>query len=548
MTKSHRPRLALLCFLLFALPHILLHAGQTRQAFTMRLPDNWEIKGQLPIQAFLVSLQGLANEDAARLYFCYPKGWPYGYTENLKAYFEKNYGFEFTEILRPEDALRTFRDHVKGYVVWDTSVRTSLTVAFTVAGLKRAVVVSPELIPMVEREGLPKVEDFRGRFEGKTDYEIYSWAFTQYWNQCSHQFLTYLGGQAGNSMQPAIADLGIYHRSFFTDLSCDPKDTLEYSLADKIMGQMSPMTSFVLGWHSYAKDMEQMYITLISKHVLRQEGLNTWPNMSFTTQLPLTPGFRFRNRHNIVPGEKYAPEKKVYIACVQTDGLGLGAWLDSARGVFPYAWETTDGNSLIHAPALFEYFYTTATANDYFMGALSGPSYMYPLAIPPAHLPRVIAMDRDLMDSLDLRIWGIMERSNFGDRYVGNTNLPKRIVDAYYEGLPHAIGFILGYGPSQTYDVRDHIPFLSYEYYLSAERPAEDAVADLRELAVMNPKRPYYLVMHVRETSGIDRVSDILKKLGPEFEVVPLDILMKMAGENPTFKTRYLEEEQGSHH
>src|ERR1035441_8065716 len=114
-----------------------------------------------------------------------------------------------------------------------------------------------------------------------------------------------MGGVAGNSMQPGIADLGIYHRSFFTDLSCDPRDTLEYALADKIMAQMKPMTSFVLGWHSYAKDLEAMYITLISKHVLRQEGLNTWPNMSFTTQLPLTPGFKFKNHHNIVPGKTY---------------------------------------------------------------------------------------------------------------------------------------------------------------------------------------------------------------------------------------------------
>jgi hypothetical protein len=532
----------LFSILLFVPLQALLHAAPTRHAYYMQLPNNWEIKGDLPVQAFLVSLQGLANEDAPRLYFLYPKDWPYGYTKNLKDYFEKAYGFDFKQLVRPEDALRTFRNRVRGYVVWDPGVRTSLTVAFTVAGLNRAVVVTPDQIPLVEGENLKKVEDFRGRFQGKTDYEIYSWALDRYWGRCSHEFLTYLGGVTGNSMQPAIADLGIYHRSFFTDLSCDPKDTLEYALADRIMGEMKPMTSFVLGWHSYAKDMEQMYITLISKHVLRQEGLNTWPNMSFTTQLPLTPGFKFRNRHNIIPGKKYVPEKKVYIACVQTDGLGLGAWLDSDRGSFPYAWETTDGNSLIHAPALFEYFYRTATPNDYFIGSLSGPSYMYPIAIPAQYLPGVIAMDRDLMDSLDLRIYGIMERANFGDRYVGNTNLPKRIVDAYYRGLPGAIGFVLGYGPTQTYDVRDHVPFLSYEYYLSAERPAEDAVADLKELAIMNPKRPYYLVMHVRETSGINRVSGILKQLGPEFEVVPLDVLMKMAGEDPTFKTRYLEE------
>ena len=535
-------RILFLSLLLLASSLPTLHAQEPRRAFAMRLPDNWDIKGELPTQAFLVSLQGLANEGAPRLYFLYPANWPYGYTRNLKDYFEKSYGFEFREIATPADALHEFREHVKGYVVWDPAVRTSLTVAFTVAGLSRAVVVSPDQIPLAEREKLPKVEDFRGKFEGKTDYEIYSWAFGQYWDRCSHEFLTYLGGVTGPSMQPAIADLGIYHRSFFTDLSCDPKDTLEYALADRIMGGMKPMTSFVLGWHSYAKDMEQMYITLISRHVLRQEGLNTWPNMSFTTQLPLTPGFTFRNRHAVVPGKKYLPGPKVYIACVQTDGLGLGAWLDPGRGVFPYAWETTDGNSLIHAPALFEYFYATATPNDYFIGALSGPSYMYPLAIPPRYLPGVIAMDRANMDSLDLRIYGIMERTNFGDRYVGNTNLPKRIVDAYYDGLPGATGFILGYGPSQTYDVRHHVPFLSYEYYLSAERPAEDAVADLKELAVMNPKRPYYLVMHVRENSGIDRVRSILNQLGPEFELVPLDVLMTMAGEDPTFRTRYLEE------
>jgi hypothetical protein len=83
---------------------------------------------------------------------------------------------------------------------------------------------------------------------------------------------------------------------------------------------------------------------------------------------------------------------------------------------------------------------------------------------------------------------------------------------------------------------------LSYEYSLSADPPAEDAVADLKELAVMNPKRPCNLVMHVRETSGIDRVSDILKQLEAEFEVGPLDVLMKMAGEHPTFKARYLVE------
>jgi hypothetical protein len=47
--------------------------------------------------------------------------------------------------------------------------------------------------------------------------------------------------------------------------------------------------------------------------------------------------------------------------------------------------------------------------------------------------------------------------------------------------------------------------------------------------------------MHVREWSDIKRVKGILDRLGPEFELVPLDVFLKMAGKNPTFKEKLLE-------
>jgi hypothetical protein len=39
----------------------------------------------------------------------------------------------------------------------------------------------------------------------------------------------------------------------------------------------------------------------------------------------------------------------------------------------------------------------------------------------------------------------------------------------------------------------------------------------------------------------VKRVKGILDKLGKEFEVVPLDLFLKMAGQQPTFKERFLE-------
>ena len=82
---------------------------------------------------------------------------------------------------------------------------------------------------------------------------------------------------------------------------------------------------------------------------------------------------------------------------------------------------------------------------------------------------------------------------------------------------------------------------MSYDYYLSPVRPEAEAVADLKELAAINAKRPYFLLVHVREWSDVRRVKGILDRLGAGFEVVPLDLFLAMAGEKPTFEERFLQ-------
>jgi hypothetical protein len=330
----------------------------------------------------------------------------------------------------------------------------------------------------------------------------------------------------------------MYNKVFFTDLSTRESDTLEYALAKRILGEMKPM-SMVMGWHSYGKDRERDFVKLTSSFGHRVEGLHTLPNMSFSCQIPASKGFKFTNHHHLLHGKKVVPERKVYISCIQTDGIGLGAWLKPGRGEIPYAWEVTM-NWFWMAPSMLEYFYTMATPNDYFIGCLSGAGYMYPKAVPPGLLPQAIAKAKDLMDKLDLNVFEIMDYSQ-GATVEGNTDLTRQVVDAYYRGMPDALGFVNGYAPSFTFASRDGRTLISYDYYLSPERPEADAVADLHELASLNKNRPYFLLMHVRESSDIKRVKGILDKLGDGFEVVPLDIFLSMAGQQPTFKERYLE-------
>jgi hypothetical protein len=187
------------------------------------------------------------------------------------------------------------------------------------------------------------------------------------------------------------------------------------------------------------------------------------------------------------------------------------------------------------SPALMQYFYDQATENDYFIGMLSGPGYMYPKAVPEEKLPGLLDEAEDLMKRLDLRVFEIMDYSE-GTRIWGNLDITRDVADVYYEEMPDAIGFINGYGPASTYDVRDGRPFMSFDYYLGENRPPEEVQADLRELTYLNDERPYFLLLHVRQRSTVAQVKSILDGLGDEFEVVALDTFLKLAAGNPTFE------------
>lgn len=504
------------------------------------MSENWRMDGDIPTNVLIISLQGLANRDYPRVYLEYPKHWQWETVRPLITFMEERHGTQFTRLgLNDADAaLSLFGKYAKGYVVWDREVRASVNVAFTAAGVLDAIVVSEELIPLAEKHGLKKVEDLRDIFRGKSDAEIYQWAVDKYWDRCSRDYYAVLGGHAGMEMQPGVADFAIMQRAFCADLSANPKHPEELALLKHLLGQQNP-ASTVIGWHSYAKDTEGQHTTLTGNFGLKMEGLHNLPNVSFTCQIPLSPDFTFTNNHNVARDEELTAEKKVYIAALATDSMGIGTWTKPGRGEIPYGWQVLMGWLRLN-PVALQFFYEDKSPNDYFVGGLSGPGYMYPKSIPADKFPPLMKDARDLMAALDLRVMEIMDYSE-GNRHVGNTDLPKELVDRYYQEFPDVIGFINGYGAARTFDLRDGVPFLSYDYYLDVQRPEVDAAADLEELIQLNPKRPYFLLMHVRESNTIEKVKNILGRLSEEAEVVPLDVFLKLAASNKTYQTRFQE-------
>ncbi len=540
--------LALLAGLLL-LPAARLRAGQPEPAKVAHAPAtatiiplsaNWRLDGDVPVHALLISLQGLANREAPRVYLEYPADWQWEIVRPLEGFLERRHGVKFDRLGQDDAdaALTRFGQYAKGYVVWDRAVRASLIVAFTISGVEDAVVVSPDLIPLAERHGLKCVADLRGRFTGQPDHAIYQWAYDHYWARCSRDYYVLLGGHAGIEMQPGIADFGVKQRAFFSDLSANPQHPEELALERKILGQQHP-ASIVVGWHSYGKDTEGQHTTLVGNYGLKMEGLHNLPNVSFTCQLPLTPDFHFANNHHVAPAARLAAEKKVYVCAVATDSMGIGAWTKPGRGKIPYTWQVTMNWAWMNPPAL-QFFYEDRTPNDYFIAGLSGPGYMYPKSIAAEKFPALMADARALMSQLDLRVMEIMDYSE-GNRHVGNTDLPKAVVDRYYHEFPDVLGFINGYGTARTYDLRDGKPLVSYDYYLDVNRSVRDAAADLEELIQLNPQRPYFLLLHIRERNTVEKVTQILHSLTEPVEVVPMDTFLKLAASAQTYRTHYLQ-------
>ena len=502
------------------------------------LSENWRMDGDVPVHSLLISLQGLANRDQPRVYLEYPLNWQWEIVHPLRDFLTRRHGIQF-ERLGVDDAdaaLTRFAKFARGCVVWDKAVRSSLIVAFTIAGVEDLVVVNEDLLPLAQKHGLAPRVDLRGKFTGQPDHVIYQWAYDQYHARCSRDYYVVLGGHAGIEMQPAIADFAIKQRAFCSDLSANPKHVEELALLRRILAGQNP-ASLVMGWHSYAKDTEGQHTTLTGSYGLKMEGLHNLPNVSFSCQIPLTPDFKFTNNHSVRADEKLTAQPKVYVAALATDSMGIGAWTKPGRGKIPYGWQVLMNWVWLNPPVL-QYFYEDKTPKDYFVGGLSGPGYMYPKSIPADKFPALMRDARELMKRLDLRVLEIMDYSE-GNRHVGNTDLPKAVVDRYYHEFPDVIGFINGYGTARTFDLRDSRPFISYDYYLDVARPTDEAAADLEELIQLNPKRPYFLLMHVRESNTIEKVSTILNSLSEPVEVVPVDVFLKLAASNKTYRTRY---------
>ena len=218
----------------------LVASSFASSASYMRWNLDWNVTGGLPEKTLLLSLQGLANRSAPQFYVIHPREYQWEITEPLFEFYERKHGVKFTELKTAEEALTKFAASAKGYVVWDPAVPATLNVAFTIAGLDDALVVTAAQIPQVEQHGLKKIDDLRGRYDGQTDAQIYGDAYRRYWARCTHDAVMLMGGHRGAVRMPGMADWGVRQKMFFHDLSANPAQPDELALEQKLLSELTP--------------------------------------------------------------------------------------------------------------------------------------------------------------------------------------------------------------------------------------------------------------------------------------------------------------------
>ena len=120
-------------------------------AYIVKMADDWDINAKLPEQACWISIQGVVNEKKPALYFTFGNEYPFNYTADLANYLDSVRNFSFTKLTTLVEALTIFKEQIKGYIIWDKKVRTSLIIAYTLAGLEKGIVITDSMLPMVKK-------------------------------------------------------------------------------------------------------------------------------------------------------------------------------------------------------------------------------------------------------------------------------------------------------------------------------------------------------------------------------------------------------------
>ncbi|MDR0700734.1 MAG: discoidin domain-containing protein [Tannerella sp.] len=305
-------------------------------------------------------LQGLVNKIKPSVYLLRPGGegmyyWPERLGMNIREYTAD----------KKWDLLRKYKEMIDGVILY--SVEKSVhyrNLATTVAGLKNALpVTAAEYEQMLSLDiEFPVVADL-SPLSYTAPEDIYRYLYDTYWKDCTRRLLI------SHNALVFIRDIAVASEAAVIWL--DPRKEKENEVVRLFLKDMNAGESVILGW--WAEERSGIGIGT-------EYGISTIP-ADFYENATVYAGM---NRVINLPEVPKKPdlENKIYLTVFLSDGDNIQycqhtmprLWDSKGRGVIPVNWTVSPGLADL-GPQLLNYFYRTATPNDFLASGPSGFGY-----------------------------------------------------------------------------------------------------------------------------------------------------------------------------
>jgi len=331
-------------------------------------------------QIFFSSVQGIIAQKQPRIYLLRD----YEKTNDTfwqDYYIKKGYVKSFENLKDPYDLLKTFKNEIKGAVITDKKLPSTVNIATMIAGVYGYAVCTEEI---AKKTNLPIKMDLRDKF--KTNNEAYGWAIDNLYSKLNKTTIcslepTHAGGW--------LRDYLVQHK-IFTFWVQSPKADDLYGYTDKdeefmqkILKEKFPENTPVLGfWHSgpYDEGITEYGGLVFAGKSAKYSVVYDWAaNTSVHSGIKVSyDKFKQKKAKKI----EYDPSK-TYVMLTQYESgdapwywmrVQFKDWQQKSKGTFAMNW-CLGPLTVDLIPAVLEWHYEQATEDDYFFVSMSGIGY-----------------------------------------------------------------------------------------------------------------------------------------------------------------------------
>ena len=473
------------------------------------------------LQLAVITLQGIVNRERPQIYLLLQETDPLWLRWMLRKGFVKSE----ERVSEPKELFNSFRDKIKGAIIFDPRLLASKNIATMLASLNDAVVVSPRL---ARELNLPIVEDLRGRW--KKSIDAYRWAYENLWDKMNHQVLACLYPE-----HYWIRDYLVENKIFIFWLPGRIDGAEPYSSPDEEVRFVeellakAPANIPIMGYPWAGVDVgigEGPGVTLFSEFAKFLVGSINCSNLSVHSGINIP-----ELRPSAPPPPPKLDRNKVYVSFIISDGDNLPVltagnfpqlWQDKTRGRFPIGWTMSPSAHLL-IPAIVDYYFSTATQNDAFLAAVSGVGYCYPDSYGVRYRDREKVFEEFL--DITAQHMGIM---GLKMAWIMGITRPE-LISKYAERIPGLLAIFPDYGrrlneySEAVYMTAKNVPVFhaatGWQEGISREEQIKRLVAQVR--SITPPQRPAFLhIFIINWFFDLPMLEEILRQLGDEYVAV----------------------------